>query len=105
MAEPGDLNEFSDDLAKQAARILIKMEMTRRGMSFRDLLQALESIGIHEDERNLRNKVARATFTAGFFLQCLYAMRVRRLDLEGINPSIDDITKSIRAMQTGDDQA
>ena len=98
MTDAVALNQFSDDVAKDEAKAIIKMEMARRGMSFRDLLQALEAVGVHEDERNLRNKVARATFTAGFFLQCLYAMRVKRLDLEGLNPSIYDIQKSVQAI-------
>ena len=42
---------------------------------------ALEAIGIEDNERNLRNKVSRGKFTAGFLLQCLVALGCKSLQL------------------------
>ena len=38
-------------------------------------------IGIDDNERNLRNKVSRGKFTAGFLLQCLTAIGVTEVRL------------------------
>lgn len=40
-----------------------------------------ESIGVDEDERNVRNKVSRGKFTAAFMLQCLAALGSHTLHL------------------------
>ena len=56
------------------ARGLLRAEMTRQNVTYSQLLERLESIGVKEDERNLRNKVSRGKFTAAFMLQCLAAL-------------------------------
>ncbi len=76
-AEASDLAAEWDDTARR----IIRVEMTRRRMSFADLAQALSRIKVVENERNLRNKVARGSFSAVFFLQCLVAMGVDGLEL------------------------
>jgi hypothetical protein len=40
-------------------------------------------IGVKEEQHNLRNKVARGKFTAAFFLQCLTAIGVHTVRLDG----------------------
>jgi hypothetical protein len=62
-------------------KVIIRVEMTKRGMTYADLVEALRKIGIREDERNLRNKIARSTFGASFLLQCLAAMEITTIDL------------------------
>lgn len=56
--------------------------MTRKGISYADLVVALDRIGVKESEANLRNKVSRGSFTAAFLLQCLSAMGVTTLHLD-----------------------
>lgn len=56
------------------ARGIIRGEMARQNVTYSQLVERLESIGVHEDERNLRNKVSRGKFTAAFLLQCLSAL-------------------------------
>lgn len=41
----------------------------------------LAAIGVDDNERNLRNKVSRGKFTAGFLLQCLTAIGVETVRL------------------------
>jgi hypothetical protein len=62
-------------------KVIIRVEMTKRGMTYADLVGALGKIGVVEDERNLRNKIARSTFSASFLLQCLVAMDHTTVDL------------------------
>lgn len=56
------------------ARGILRAEMARQSVSYLQLVERLESIGVKEDERNLRNKVSRGKFTAAFMLQCLAAL-------------------------------
>ena len=64
------------------AKGLLKAEMAKRHMKAPDLAKALEAIGVEERADNLKNKIARGGFSAGFFLQCLAAMEVTTLLLD-----------------------
>lgn len=61
---------------------LLKAELKRRNLSYADLADRLSEIGIEEDRRNISNKIARGSFTAVFFVQCLEAIGVRNLHLK-----------------------
>lgn len=67
-----DMPERTDWEAK--ARGILRAEMTRRGISYAQLVEKLATIGVKDDERNVRNKVSRGKFTAAFMLQCLEAI-------------------------------
>ena len=62
---------------------LLKAELKRRGLSYADLAEKLGEIGISENERNISNKIGRGSFTAVFFIQCLEAIGVHTLHLNG----------------------
>ena len=55
----------SDDAATPAG--LLKAELKRCNVSYRDLADKLAALGIHETERNIANKISRGGFTAAFF--------------------------------------
>jgi hypothetical protein len=59
---------------KNKVKGLLKAELKRRGLSYADLTVKLAEIGIEDNERNVSNKIARGTFTAIFFIQCLEAI-------------------------------
>ena len=63
------------------ARGLIRGEMARQGITYAQLVQKLALVDVKEDERNLRNKVSRGKFTAGFLLQVLAALDVSEIRL------------------------
>jgi hypothetical protein len=67
---------------EEKAKGLLRAEMARKGMTYADLAQRLAAIGIDDNERNLRNKVSRGKFTAGFLLQCLSALGCSSLHLD-----------------------
>ena len=56
------------------ARGIIRGEMARQGVTYAQLVEKLAAIDVKEDERNLRNKVSRGKFTAGFLLQTMAAL-------------------------------
>ena len=64
------------------AKGLVRGEMARRGVTYAQLVEKLADIGVDENERNLRNKVSRGKFTAGFLLQCLAALGCSSLRLD-----------------------
>ena len=64
---------------------LLRTEMARTGISYAELAQRLQQIGILDNERNLRNKVARGNFSAVFLIQCLMVMGVEQLSLPTLN--------------------
>ena len=61
---------------------LLKAELKRRNVSYKELASRLEALGIHETERNINNKISRGGFTAVFFVQCLVAIGCATLRLE-----------------------
>ena len=52
---------------------MLKAELKRRNVSYKQLAERLEEMGIHETERNINNKISRGGFSATFFVQCLIA--------------------------------
>jgi hypothetical protein len=68
---------------EEKAKGLLRAEMARKGVTYAQLVEKLATIGVDENERNLRNKVSRGKFTAGFFIQCLTALGCSSLRLEG----------------------
>lgn len=60
---------------------LLKAELKRRNVSYKQLAERLEVLGIHETERNINNKISRGGFTAVFLIQCLEAIGCQSLRL------------------------
>jgi hypothetical protein len=60
---------------------MLKAELKRKGVTYAQLVEKLEALGISEKEVNVRNKLSRGKFTAAFFLQCLQAIGVTDLRL------------------------
>jgi Domain of unknown function (DUF6471) len=60
---------------------ILKGELKRRNLSYGDLAEKLAVLGVKDNERNISNKIARGSFTAVFFLQCLEAIGVETLRL------------------------
>jgi hypothetical protein len=53
---------------------ILKAELKRRNLSYADLAEKLATVGVKDEERNIANKIARGSFTAVFFVQCLEAI-------------------------------
>ena len=70
------------DRWEQQARRIVRAEMERGLMTYGDLVDRLARIGIVDNERNVRNKVASGQFSAAFLLQCLAALGARVIRIE-----------------------
>jgi len=60
---------------------LLKAELKRKGVTYAQLVEKLNAMGIDEKEANVRNKLSRGKFSAAFMLQCLEAVGVQSLHL------------------------
>ena len=69
MAKVEDQNEWA-----VKAKNLLKSELKRKGVSYRDLSAKLTEQGSPIGEQALANKISRGGFTAAFLLQCLEAI-------------------------------
>lgn len=59
---------------EEKAKNLLKAELKRRGLGYRELAEKLDAMGLQESERNLANKISRGGFSAAFLVQCLDAI-------------------------------
>lgn len=73
-----DHPETYEDRAKN----ILKAELKRRGVTYRDLAERLREKGANENERNLANKISRGSFTTAFFLMCMEAVGAKNINLE-----------------------
>jgi hypothetical protein len=64
------------------AKNLLKAELKRRGVTYAQLADQLATIGVHENERNLSNKISRGGFSAAFLLQCLTAIGATSIQID-----------------------
>ena len=69
-----------DEYEAKAARLL-KAELKREGVTYKELVEKLDAIGVSEKEVNIRNKLARGKFSAAFLFYCLEAIGVSYLRL------------------------
>lgn len=66
----------------ETAKAVLKAELKRRNVGYRELAEKLTAMGAPDSERNIANKISRGGFTAAFFLQCLKAIGCTTLRLE-----------------------
>lgn len=66
----------------ELAKGLLKAELKRRNVGYRELAEKLTAAGTPETERNIANKISRGGFTAAFFIQCLSVIGCTTLRLE-----------------------
>lgn len=65
------------------ARTIIRVELVRARVNYKELAWRFEQMGIQETAANLSNKVARGRFSFAFFLQCMKAIGVTVVDIDG----------------------
>jgi len=56
--------------------------LKRNGVTYAQFVERLSAIGVDEKEVNIRNKLARAKFSASFMVQCMSAVESTALRLE-----------------------
>ena len=69
-----------NDWETRAANLL-KAQLKLKGITYSQLVEKLEAIGVHEKEANIRNKLSRGKFSAAFMLACLSSIETTDLRL------------------------
>jgi len=65
---------------------IIKSELVKRGLSTEDLTTLLNENGCTETKSSVDSKISRGTFSASFFMQCLYVMGCTKVEIEEYPP-------------------
>lgn len=73
---------MQDEAYRARARGLVRAEMARRNVTFRELTRRLEAIGIEETHTNLRAKIHRGAFTVPLLLAIMDVLGVSELRLK-----------------------
>jgi 3-mercaptopyruvate sulfurtransferase SseA len=72
---------------KREARRILKSALDTRNVSPKQLSRALESIGVDEDPKVLSNKINRGAFSFIFFLQCMRALGIDKIEVKAKSTS------------------
>jgi hypothetical protein len=63
------------------AKVLLKLELKKRRMTYKQLGEKLGEIGVQMTTATLSSRISRAQFSAGFFIQCLEVVGCETLHL------------------------
>ena len=74
---------MTDSDWQERVKGLLKAELKRRGVGYKQLAEKLKEIGVHETDRNIANKLARGGFSVVFLVQCLDAIGCQSVHLRG----------------------
>ena len=69
---------------EERAKRLLKVELARADIGYRDLAERLKKHGLKETEASIANKISRGTFSATFLLASLVAIGTEMVRLEDI---------------------
>lgn len=61
---------------------ILKAELARRHISYKELADRLTALGAPDNERNIANKLSRGTFTAVWFIQVMDAIGCKTIRLD-----------------------
>lgn len=75
--------ELSD--CNKVSKRILKSELVKRGISNGKLVEILNSNGFKETKSSIDSKISRGSFSAEFFLKCLYFIDCEYLDIKSIN--------------------
>jgi 3-mercaptopyruvate sulfurtransferase SseA len=64
----------SDAKWQDRARGLLKAELARQNIGYKELVEKLAKIGVKETPQSIANKMSRGGFAAAWLLQCLHAL-------------------------------
>jgi hypothetical protein len=69
---------------EERAKRLLKAELARAGIGYRELAERLKKHGMKETEASIANKISRGKFSATFLLASLIAIDAETVRLETV---------------------
>jgi hypothetical protein len=61
---------------------ILKSELIKRGITTEDLVLLLNKNGSLETKSSVDSKISRGTFSASFFMQCLFVIGCAKIEIE-----------------------
>jgi hypothetical protein len=65
----------------QPSHLNLRRVLKRKGVTYAQLVEKLDAIGISDKEVNVANKLSRGKFSSAFMLACLKAIETEHLHL------------------------
>lgn len=82
---------FDSPDMRETLRRLIRARMAYKGFEYKDLSRALETLGVHQNESNLRSKVNNGSLGAQLFMYILLAMDTPSLDMTQVSEILGEV--------------
>lgn len=83
---------FDSPEMRETLRRLIRARMAYKGFEYKDLSRALEVLGIHQNESNLRSKVNNGSLGAQLFMYILLALDMTTLEMSQVREVLAEVT-------------
>jgi 3-mercaptopyruvate sulfurtransferase SseA len=61
---------------------LLKAELKKRNLTYKELAERLSAAGMAESEANVANKISRGGFSAAYFVQCLDVIGCKNVSID-----------------------
>ncbi|MGA1932385.1 DUF6471 domain-containing protein [Arcobacter sp. YIC-464] len=65
----------------EQAKGILKAHLARKSIKYHDLARKLNAMGIEENQNTIATKISRGAFSFAFFLQCMAALGINKIDL------------------------
>jgi hypothetical protein len=78
----------------QHAKRLLQAEMTKRGVSYKQLSRLLQDGGRADSDASLMTRINRGTFSLAFFLEALRVMGAESIDISHIKIDVESRARS-----------
>lgn len=83
---------FDSPEMRETLRRLIRSRMAYKGFEYKDLSRALENLGVHQAESNLRSKVNNGALGAQLLMYILLAMETPSLDMNQVREILHEVS-------------
>ena len=83
---------FDSPVMRESLKRYMRTQMTLKNIKYRELAERLEALGVHQEERTLRNKINKGNLGAQLFAFILIALEIECFntnDLKSIFQSIE----------------
>lgn len=85
--------QFNSPEMKETIRRVIRAQMVESSVSYKQLTERLNELGVHQTESTLRSKVNNASMGAQLFLYIQMALNIEALDIN----HVADVLKSVKS--------
>ena len=85
---------FDSPPMRETLRRTIRAQMAYKAFEYKDLSAALEELGVHQSESNLRSKVNNGALGAQLFVYILMALGVNNLDVTHLTQILNEVNST-----------